>query len=68
MKTRIYLTGISLGGNGAWKVATDYPDKFAAVIQFPGGEMHLEFVDLKMKMLMAFPWRKGYSHFAGENS
>ena len=33
---RIYLTGISLGGNGAWKVATDYPDKFAAVIPISG--------------------------------
>ncbi len=33
---RIYLTGISLGGNGAWKVATDFPDKFAAILPISG--------------------------------
>lgn len=33
---RIYLTGISLGGNGVWKVATDFPDKFAAIVPISG--------------------------------
>jgi predicted peptidase len=28
---RFYLTGISMGGNGVWLVATRYPDIFAAV-------------------------------------
>ncbi len=28
---RLYLTGISMGGNGVWLLATRYPDLFAAV-------------------------------------
>ena len=34
---RIYVTGISAGGYGAWQVAVDYPDKFAAVVPLCGG-------------------------------
>ncbi|RDY57775.1 prolyl oligopeptidase family serine peptidase [Flagellimonas nanhaiensis] len=30
-KNRIYLTGLSRGGNAAWELATQYPDKFAAL-------------------------------------
>ena len=28
---RIYLTGLSMGGNGTWNLAIEYPDKFAAL-------------------------------------
>src|SRR5690606_34473259 len=28
---RIYLTGLSRGGSAAWEMATQYPDKFAAM-------------------------------------
>ncbi|MGY0036208.1 carboxylesterase family protein [Pedobacter sp. NJ-S-72] len=34
---RIYVTGISIGGFGAWQVAMDYPDKFAAILPLCGG-------------------------------
>lgn len=30
-KQRIYLTGMSRGGNAAWEMAVQYPDKFAAL-------------------------------------
>ena len=30
-KNRIYLTGLSRGGNAAWELATQYPKKFAAL-------------------------------------
>ncbi|MFD2098897.1 dienelactone hydrolase family protein [Flagellimonas iocasae] len=30
-KNRIYLTGLSRGGSAAWEMATQYPDKFAAL-------------------------------------
>jgi predicted peptidase len=30
-KSRIYLTGLSMGGWGAWKLAEDYPELFAAL-------------------------------------
>lgn len=28
---RVYLTGLSLGGNGTWNLAYNYPDRFAAI-------------------------------------
>lgn len=28
---RVYLTGLSLGGHGSWRLASDNPDRFAAV-------------------------------------
>lgn len=34
---RIYLTGLSLGGYGAWFLATEYPDTFAAIVPVCGG-------------------------------
>jgi len=34
---RIYLTGLSMGGYGTWGLATQYPDKFAAVAPICGG-------------------------------
>jgi predicted peptidase len=33
---RIYLTGLSLGGHGAWQLGSAYPDKFAAIIPICG--------------------------------
>ena len=35
--TRIYLTGMSMGGFGAWDLAIKYPKRFAAVVPFCGG-------------------------------
>ena len=34
---RVYLTGVSMGGYGAWQTAVAYPDKFAAVVPLCGG-------------------------------
>jgi predicted peptidase len=34
---RIYLTGLSMGGYGAWSLAMAYPEKFAAVAPICGG-------------------------------
>jgi predicted peptidase len=34
--SRIYLTGLSIGGNGAWHLATAYPSMFAAVVPICG--------------------------------
>ena len=34
---RVYLTGISMGGYGAWQTAIAYPDKFAAIVPLCGG-------------------------------
>ncbi|MCL6509448.1 MAG: prolyl oligopeptidase family serine peptidase [Anaerolineae bacterium] len=34
---RIYLTGLSMGGYGAWALAMDDPDRFAAIAPVVGG-------------------------------
>jgi predicted peptidase len=34
---RVYLTGLSMGGFGAWDLALAMPEKFAAVIPIAGG-------------------------------
>jgi len=36
-ETRIYLTGLSMGGYGAWYLAFAYPQRFAAVAPVCGG-------------------------------
>ncbi|MEX2231486.1 MAG: PHB depolymerase family esterase, partial [Cyclobacteriaceae bacterium] len=38
---RIYLTGLSLGGGGAWWTAQDYPELFAALAPVCGGRNDL---------------------------
>ena len=35
--TRIYLTGLSMGGFGTWKYAIEYPEIFAAIAPICGG-------------------------------
>jgi len=34
---RIYLTGLSMGGYGAWALAMEYPKRFAAIVPICGG-------------------------------
>lgn len=36
-KERVYLTGLSMGGYGAWHLPMEYPDVFAAVAPVCGG-------------------------------
>ncbi len=33
---RVYLTGLSLGGNGTWYIAYHHPDRFAAIVPVCG--------------------------------
>ena len=35
--TRIYLTGLSMGGYGTWSLATAHPEKWAAIVPVCGG-------------------------------
>lgn len=46
---RIYLTGLSMGGYGAWNLALAHPEKFAAVIPICGGgeTIHVHLARLK---------------------
>jgi predicted peptidase len=36
-RSRIYLTGLSMGGFGTWDLASMYPDRFAAIAPVCGG-------------------------------
>ncbi len=36
-KTRVSLTGLSMGGYGSWRLAADHPDLFSAVVPICGG-------------------------------
>jgi predicted peptidase len=36
-RTRVYLTGLSMGGYGSWHLATEHPERFAAVVPICGG-------------------------------
>jgi predicted peptidase len=38
---RLYLTGLSMGGYGAWHLAAQYPERFAAIAPICGGGMEL---------------------------
>ncbi|MEW6511099.1 MAG: alpha/beta fold hydrolase [Bacteroidota bacterium] len=33
---RVYVTGLSMGGNGTWRLAAAYPDHFAAIVPICG--------------------------------
>jgi predicted peptidase len=35
--SRIYLTGLSMGGYGTWDLGLSYPEKFAAIVPICGG-------------------------------
>jgi predicted peptidase len=57
--TRIYLTGLSLGGEGTWYIAEKYPDLFAAIAPISGfttvnGYIHLHADRLKDLPVWAF--------------
>ena len=34
---RIYVTGLSMGGFGTWDLASEYPQRFAAIAPICGG-------------------------------
>ena len=34
---KIYLTGLSMGGFGTWRLALEHPDRFAAIVPIAGG-------------------------------
>ncbi|MDX1933252.1 MAG: sugar-binding protein [Capsulimonadales bacterium] len=36
-ESRLYLTGLSMGGFGTWATATEYPERFAAIAPICGG-------------------------------
>jgi len=53
-KNRIYLTGLSMGGFGTWKLAASHPEKFAAIAPICGGGDPATAVNLKNMPMWVF--------------
>ena len=51
---RIYLTGLSMGGFGSWRLAAEHPDRFAAVVPICGGTSASRAETLKDLPIWAF--------------
>ncbi len=51
---RIYLTGLSMGGYGSWRLAADHPDMFAAVVPICGAGKTEDADKLKSLPIWAF--------------
>jgi predicted peptidase len=51
---RVYLTGLSMGGYGSWALASEYPDRFAAVVPICGGGNRIMSITLKDIPIWAF--------------
>ena len=53
--SRIYLTGLSMGGYGTWHLAAAYPSRFAAIVPICGGtNLHIGFPD-RIQVLKSVP-------------
>ncbi len=53
--TRVYLTGMSLGGEGTWFIAEQYPEKFAAIAPVCGRITHISNIQKDYKKLSRLP-------------
>lgn len=51
---RIYLTGLSMGGFGTWRLASEYPERFAAIAPICGGGEPLAARRIKQIPVWAF--------------
>ena len=50
-RTRVYLTGLSMGGYGAWQFAIDHPGRFAALVPICSGVLPpSDWMDLRVKL------------------
>ena len=53
--TRVYLTGLSLGGNGTWYIAEKYPEKFAAIAPISGFTGETDYIEKNINKLIDMP-------------
>lgn len=53
-ESRLYLTGSSMGGSGSWRIATEHPGVFAAVVPLCGGGDPSKAAALKDTPIWAF--------------
>jgi predicted peptidase len=64
--TRLYVTGLSMGGYGSWYLAAKYPNKFAAVAPLAGGVLVPDWFDqaFPSPMLTAYKTQPLYAYAA----
>jgi predicted peptidase len=60
-RSRVYLTGLSMGGYGAWDLAINYPNYFAAIAPICGGGNTIRIGQLKNVPTWAFHGKKDQS-------
>jgi poly(3-hydroxybutyrate) depolymerase len=60
---RVYLTGLSLGGYGAWEIGKDYPGRFAAIVPVSGG-IFWSYMPQRWKQSSILP--EAYVHAVGK--
>jgi hypothetical protein len=53
--SRIYLTGLSLGGSGTWYLAIKHPSTFAAIAPISGKTSHIQFISDSACKLAGLP-------------
>jgi predicted peptidase len=53
-KDRVYLTGLSMGGYGSWRLAADHPERFAAVVPICGAGKTEDAAKLKSMPIWVF--------------
>ncbi len=54
-RSRIYLTGLSMGAYGSWHLATLMPKRFAAVVPICGGGLHFFGFPARVQVLRDVP-------------
>ena len=59
-RDRIYVTGLSMGGFGTWRLVAAYPDRFAAAVPIcGGGEPEEMAAALESRADLGVSWREG---------
>lgn len=66
-KSRVYLSGISMGGYACWHVAMARPEWFAAALPVSGGGMYWNASRLKAVPIRAFYGRLDQTVFVSES-
>jgi predicted peptidase len=55
--TRVYLTGLSMGGFGTWHLAVENPNAFAAIVPICGGKASASGLDQRVSAIAHVPTR-----------
>ena len=57
-KNRVYVTGLSMGGYGTWRLGMAFPDRFAALAPICGGESSVRVCSLQKVPIRVYHGKK----------